>query len=58
MWAYGAPEVWPDGVTTGKDSDGETTYHPATKSFRERIFGKKYFLSLLGENSLPFFILL
>ena len=49
MWAYGSPEMWPEGFKIdGKDSKGVTKYTFITRNFSERLF---------NENSLPFFIL-
>ena len=49
MWAYGSPEMWPEGfIEDGKNSKGMTKYTFKKRSFSERLF---------NENSLPFFIL-
>jgi hypothetical protein len=49
LWAYGAPEIWPEGRYERIDSSGTKHYYPEERSFSERIF---------NENSFPFFILL
>ena len=49
MWAYGAPEIWPDGVETRTNDEGVTAYYAENRSFSERLF---------NSNSFPFFILL
>ena len=49
MWAYGTPNIWPEGVEKRTDADGNTAYYAIDRSFNERLF---------NENSLPFFILL
>jgi hypothetical protein len=49
MWAYGSPEVWPDGFHIDKyNSKGQPVYEPNSRSFYERLF---------NENSITFFIL-
>ena len=49
MWAYGSPEIWPDGFHTDvTDPAGNTLYEPNRRSFSQRLFNR---------NSLPFFIL-
>ncbi|CAI2383860.1 unnamed protein product [Moneuplotes crassus] len=49
MWAYGSPEVYPDGFyADGTNSDGYTIYRPNDRNFGERLTNK---------NSLIFFIL-
>lgn len=49
MWAYGSPEVYPDGFhADGINSDGYTIYRPNDRNFGERLTNK---------NSLIFFIL-
>lgn len=48
MWAYGSPEIWPDGFhVKGTNSSGNTTYEPNDRNFGERLFNK---------NSIIFFI--
>ena len=48
MWAYGSPEIWPEGVEA-KTEDGQTTYYAKDRSFTDRLF---------NENSFPFFVLM
>ena len=49
MWAYGSPEIWPDGFhENGRDANGQVQYAPNNRNFAERLF---------NENSITFFIL-
>lgn len=49
MWAYGSPEVWPDGFhASGTNTLGQTVYQPNDRDLHERLF---------GENSIAFFAL-
>jgi len=50
MWAYGSPEIWPDGFhAAGANSNGQTIYSPDDRNFGQRLFNK---------NSITFFILI
>lgn len=49
MWAYGAPEIWPEGRYERSDPNGTKHYYPEDRSFYERVF---------NENSFPLFVLL
>ena len=46
LWAYGNPQIWPEGVET-RVEDGIKKYYVEDRSFGERIFNENSFLHFI-----------